>query len=102
MLILMGLIAAPYCWPYDQTIASPALLHGAYTTRSRVMLALLALSGVPVLGAIMIGIKITTPYYLFIAPAWLAWLLVVHALAKESGEVLTERSAVPLSGGSNQ
>ena len=75
ILILVSLITAPYCWPYDQTIAIPALLQRAYATRSRLMLAILALASVPVMGALMAGVKITTPFYLFIAPAWLAWYL---------------------------
>lgn len=75
VLILVSLIAAPYCWPYDQTIAIPALLQRAYATRSRIMLAILALAGIPIMAALMASIKITTPIYLFIAPAWLAWYL---------------------------
>ena len=76
ILILVSLVAAPYCWPYDQTIAMPALLQRAYGTRSRFMLAILALAGVPIMAALMASIKITTSFYLFIAPAWLAWYLV--------------------------
>jgi hypothetical protein len=75
ILILVSLVAAPYCWPYDQTIAIPALLQRAYDTRSRFMLAILALAGIPIMAALMAGIKITTSFYLFIAPAWLAWYL---------------------------
>ncbi len=83
VLILVSLVVAPYCWPYDQTIAIPALLHGAYTTRSRIMLTILALSSIPIMGAIMIGIKITTAFFLFIAPAWLVWYLVARLLAAD-------------------
>jgi len=75
VLILVSLLAAPYCWPYDQAIALPALLQGAYATRSRMMLSILALASVPIMAALMASIKITTPFYLFIAPAWLAWYL---------------------------
>jgi hypothetical protein len=75
ILILVSLVAAPYCWPYDQTIAMPALLQRAYDTRSRFMLAILALAGIPIMAALMANIKITTSFYLFIAPAWLAWYL---------------------------
>jgi hypothetical protein len=75
VLILVSLVAAPYCWPYDHAIALPALLQGAYATRSRMMLSVLALASVPIMAALMASIKITTPFYLFIAPAWLAWYL---------------------------
>jgi hypothetical protein len=88
LLILVSLVAAPYCWPYDQTIAIPALLHGAYTTRSRTMLTILALASIPTMGAVMAGIKITTPFYLFIAPAWLLWYLLLPIFTRR--QVRTE------------
>jgi hypothetical protein len=99
LLILVGLVAAPYCWPYDQAIAMPALLHGAYTTRSRIMLSILALASIPVMGAIMLGIKITTPFYLLIAPAWLAWYLVAQSVRKQPDEARLSENAVGLAGG---
>jgi hypothetical protein len=99
LLILTGLVAAPYCWPYDQTIAMPALLHGAYITRSRIMLAILALAGVPVIGAIMAGIKITTPLYLFIAPAWLAWYLVAPSMRTRHADSSTPEDSIGFAGG---
>jgi len=88
LLMLVSIIAAPYCWPYDQTIAMPALLQRAYATRSRLMLAILALASIPVMGALMAGIKITTSFYLFIAPAWLAWYLTapVHTADKSTAQ----------------
>jgi len=82
VLMLISLVTAPYCWPYDQAVAMPAILHGAYTTRSRSMLATIALAIIPIMGALMIGIKITTPFYLFIAPAWLAWYLGVQLFSR--------------------
>ena len=81
--ILVSLIAAPYCWPYDQVIALPALLQRAYETRSRLMLSILALTGIPIMAALMSNIKITSPFYFFIAPAWLTWYLVAGAHAKK-------------------
>ncbi len=99
VLILVSLVAAPYCWPYDQTIAMPALLQGAYTTRSRVMLAVLALAGIPIMGAIMAGIKITTPFYLLIAPAWLALYIVMRNIAGASGRAVTSQSSISCAGG---
>ncbi|HVU48319.1 MAG TPA: glycosyltransferase 87 family protein [Terracidiphilus sp.] len=78
LLILVSLIAAPYAFPYDQSLAIPAVLHGAYTTRKRsllvvltVILALFALQS--------IWVKITSPYYLWSAPVWLAWYLLARA-----------------------
>lgn len=93
ILMLVSVVAAPYCWIYDQAVAIPALLHGAYSTRSQTMLTTLALVNIPIMGALMSGIKITTPIYLWIAPAWLAWYLLAHAFS--SGKGTNANSASP-------
>jgi hypothetical protein len=78
LLILVSLLAAPYAFPYDQSLTIPAVLYGAYTTRSRsllvvltVILALFALQS--------IWVRISSPYYLWSAPVWLAWYLLARA-----------------------
>jgi len=73
-LMLASLLFAPYCWFYDQCLAMPALLHGAYATRSRnllVVLALLILAADVEMGLV----KVVSPWWLWTAPAWLAWYL---------------------------
>lgn len=80
ILVLVSLIVAPYCWIYDQVLAIPALLLGAYTTRSRPMLTALAVTNVLVMIAVMCDIKITSPFYLVVAPLWLVW----YSLARKS------------------
>lgn len=79
ILMLVSLIVAPYCWIYDQALAIPALLVGAYSTRSRSMLTALAIASLLVMAAVMCDIKITSPFYLWIAPVWLAWYLLAKA-----------------------
>ena len=82
LLMLVSLFAAPYCWFYDQGLAIPALLHGAYGARSRFLLVFLALGNV-VLYVALCTIKITSALYLWTAPAWLAWYIVARASARE-------------------
>ena len=79
-LILVSLLAAPYSWLYDQCLAIPALLHGAYATRSRKLLAILALL---ILAADIeiCFVKITSPLFLWTTPVWLAWYLLARATA---------------------
>ena len=79
-LILVSLLAAPYCWFYDQGLAIPALLDGAYATRSRKLLAILALL---ILAADIeiCFVKVTSTLFLWTAPAWLLWYLFVRATA---------------------
>jgi hypothetical protein len=100
ILILVSLVAAPYCWPYDQTIAVPALLQRAYDTRSRFMLAILALAGIPMMAALMASIKITTSFYLFIAPAWLAWYLAAGLCLKDRNTTQPSEHELSHAGGS--
>ena len=79
-LILVSLLAAPYCWFYDQGLAIPALLDGAYATRSRKLLAILALLIVAADIEICF-VKVTSALYLWTAPAWLVWYLFARATA---------------------
>ena len=79
--MLVSLLTAPYCWLYDQGLAIPALLHGAYTTRSRTLLVLLALASI-LIEAELCGIRITSLLYLWTAPAWLAWYVAARVTAQ--------------------
>jgi hypothetical protein len=79
-LILVSLVAAPYCWLYDQGLAIPALLEGAYATRSRNFLAVLPFL-IFALDIEICALKVVSPLYLWTAPAWLIWYLVARASA---------------------
>ncbi|MGA9060130.1 MAG: glycosyltransferase 87 family protein [Terracidiphilus sp.] len=79
-LMLVSLLAAPYCWLYDQCLAIPALLGGAYAARSRHLLAILALA-ILAMDIELCIVKIFSPLWLWTAPAWLLWLLFARASA---------------------
>ena len=81
LLVLVSLVAAPYSWIYDGGLAIPALLQGAYATRSRTLLVLLVAASLLVEVELVGGIKVTSPLYLWTAPAWLAWYLLAQATA---------------------
>jgi Glycosyltransferase family 87 len=73
-LLLVSLLFAPYCWFYDQCLAMPALLHGAYTARSPnriVVLVLLILAA----DLEILRVKVISPWWLWTLPAWCAWYL---------------------------
>jgi len=76
LLMLVSILAAPYCWVFDQAAAIPALLDGAYRTRSRVLLALLAAASLGIEVALVCGIRLPSAFFLWTAPAWLVWYLV--------------------------
>jgi len=76
LLMLVSVLVAPYSWLMDQAILIPALLHGAYVTRSRNLVAILALaSAVIEIGALRGLTLLHSPFYLWTTPAWLAWYL---------------------------
>jgi hypothetical protein len=73
LLMLVSLLAAPYSWVYDDGLAIPALLQGAYLTRSRVLLTILTLFSVLLEIELFSNIKIASFYYLWTTPTWLIW-----------------------------
>jgi hypothetical protein len=81
-LMLVSILTAPYCWIFDQVVAIPALLHGAYTTRSRSALALLAGASLLLEIGLVCGIELPSAFYLWTAPAWLAWYLFATASSR--------------------
>jgi hypothetical protein len=81
-LILLSLVAAPYSFVYDQSIAIPAVFHGAFTTRKRYLLIVL----VCILAVIELEatrFRISSVYYLWTAPVWLLWYFIARASAVE-------------------
>jgi len=79
LLVLVSLVAAPYSWIYDGGLAMPALLQGAYLTRSRALLVVLAIASLAVEVQLVGGIKVTSAWFLWTVPAWLAWYLLAQA-----------------------
>jgi len=82
--VLVSILCAPYCWLYDQAIAIPALLDGAYRTSSRVLLTLLCVGSVIVEAQMFRGVKLPSPLFLWTAPAWLAWYLFAQDSARNA------------------
>jgi uncharacterized membrane protein (UPF0127 family) len=76
LLMLVSVLLAPYTWLFDQAILVPALLHGAYLTRSRSLVAILALASAVIEAGILRGLPLLhSAFYLWTAPAWFAWYL---------------------------
>jgi hypothetical protein len=93
LLMLVSLVTAPYSWIYDAGVAIPALLQGAYATRSRIMLAVLALlSALVEIALLGDAVKPSAIYLwtLWTAPAWLVWYLLANAIASMRSQ--TERA----------
>jgi hypothetical protein len=91
LLMLVSIFLAPYCWLFDQALVIPALLQAAYVTRSRTMLAVLAIASILMWIQSAFGFKLPSAFYLWTAPAWLAWYLVASASANGSQAGQTSR-----------
>lgn len=79
LLVVVSILTAPYCWVFDQAVAIPALLQGAYRSRSRALLVFLALASVAIEAGLVSGVKLPSALYLWTAPVWVAWYLLAMA-----------------------
>ena len=88
--MLVSIVAAPYCFLFDQSLALPAVLYAASRTSSRRMLAALAVLYLLVEIVPWFHFGPTAFFYswLWQAPAWLAW----YVLARRS----TQQDASPV------
>jgi hypothetical protein len=76
LLMLVSILVAPYTWFMDQVILIPALLHAAYVTRSRSLVAILALASAVIEVEILRGLPLLqSALFLWTAPAWLVWYI---------------------------
>ena len=94
LLVLVSLLAAPYSWIYDGGLAIPALLRGAYATRSRLLLILLAVASVMIEVELVMGVKVTSALYLWTVPGWFAWYLMAQATRHKEPAPLPQEPAV--------
>jgi hypothetical protein len=101
LLMLVSILTAPYCWIFDQALAVPALLQGAYRTRLRTLPIILAFASLLIQIELGCGINVWSVSYLWTTPAWLAWYLLACASkrrqqASESQRQQKEISAATL------
>lgn len=85
LLLLVSVLAAPYSWLPDQAVLIPALLQGAYRTRSRNLLLSLAFGSALIEVAIYCDIWFPWALYrwtLWTAPGWLAWYVYATKLGR--------------------
>ena len=76
LLLLVSSICTPYGWFFDESILLPAVLTGVLNaTESRRSLAPIAVIAGITLIEVNSAVEITSPFYLWTAPAWLAWYL---------------------------
>lgn len=76
LLLLVSVMVAPYAWFTDEVILLPAILAGLYraSDAGRSLLPFGCIAGVALL-EVLAGVPLTSGFYLWTAPAWLAWYL---------------------------
>ena len=88
--LLVSVLVAPYCWLFDQVIAIPALLHGAYLSGSRDWVLVLALASALIEGAFFETGQHPSAIYLWTlwtAPGWVLWYWLVSRGEAKRAEV---------------
>ncbi len=76
LLLLVSEACAPYAWFTDEAVVLPAVLAAVYRADAagRSLLPFWLITGAALI-EVLIGVPITTPFYLWTTPAWLAWYL---------------------------
>jgi hypothetical protein len=89
LLLLVSAMCAPYAFFTDESMLLPAVLAGLYrAAHSRRSLVPLALIGGVALTEVLAVVKITSPFYIWTTPAWLAWYL--YATRSKNKRAATE------------
>jgi hypothetical protein len=76
LLLIASVLAAPYAWFSDEAILLPAVLAALYRVvdSGRSVLPLGLIGGIALI-EVLASVKLTSPFYLWTAPAWLGWYL---------------------------
>jgi hypothetical protein len=94
MLVVISIFAAPYCFICDQGLVIPRLLRGAYLTRSRTLLVILALSSIVAEGELISAVKMHSAQFLWTAAKWLVWYPLATRFKKTSAAEPQETATV--------
>ena len=75
-LLLVSIACAPYMWFTDEVVLVPVILAALYRAQDsgRSILPFGLLAAIPLV-ELLRGIWITTPYFIWTVPAWIAWYL---------------------------
>jgi hypothetical protein len=76
LIMLASIVFAPYCWLFDQVLAIPAILDGAYRAQFKSVSAAVALASLLIEIELVRTVNLPSVLFLWTAPAWLAWYLI--------------------------
>jgi hypothetical protein len=80
LLLLVSALCTPYAWISDEAVLLPAVLAGLYRAvdSGRSLLPLALFGGVALI-EVLSAVPMTSPFYLWTVPAWIAWYLYTTA-----------------------
>ena len=92
VVLLVSVMCAPYAWFSDEAVLLPAVLASLYCAQraDRSLIPFGVIAGAALI-EILAGVQMTSPYYLWTTPAWLAWYL--YATSGPSAQQSTAHSA---------
>ena len=85
LLLLASMACTPYAWFTDEAVLLPAVLAALYRAADsgRSLFSLGLIAGIAFI-EVLAAVKMTSPFYLWTVPAWLAWYLyAVHTRTTE-------------------
>jgi hypothetical protein len=88
LLLLVSAMCTPFGWFFDESMLLPAVLAGLYrAVEARRSILPLALFAGAALVEVLASVQVTSPFYLWTTPAWLAWYLYATGrFGAQSGE----------------
>jgi hypothetical protein len=89
LVLLVSAMCTPFGWFFDEAMLLPAVLAGLYRAveARRSLLPLALIAGVALVEALA-SVQVTSPFYLWTTPAWLAWYLwATGRFGVQSGQV---------------
>jgi hypothetical protein len=87
LVLLVAAVCTPYGWFFDEAALLPALLAALYlAVESRLTILLYGMIAGAALLEVALGFPVTSPLYLWTAPAWLAWYL--YATRRKAARIL--------------
>jgi hypothetical protein len=80
LLLLISILCTPYAWVTDESVLLPAVIFGLYRALQsrRSLLPLILFAAFPLI-ELYANVPITSRWYTWTAPAWLAWYLYATA-----------------------
>ena len=99
LLLLISVVCAPYAWFTDEAVLLPAILAALYRAEDsgRSLLPFGLISGAALV-ELFRGLWMTSPYFVWTAPAWLGWYLYATVGSRQNScEGIQERTVVDVS-----